>query len=31
MSGRKERKAAELRAKAEAAEIEMNRLLQIFF
>ena len=28
MSGRKERKTAELRAKAEAAEIEMNRLLQ---
>jgi hypothetical protein len=28
MSSRKERKAAELRAKAEEAEIEMNRLLQ---
>jgi hypothetical protein len=28
MSGRKEQKAAKLRAKAEAAEIEMNRLLQ---
>jgi len=28
MSGRKEQKAAELRAKAEAAEIEMNLLLQ---
>jgi hypothetical protein len=28
MSGRKEQKASKLRAKAEAAEIEMNRLLQ---